>query len=87
MKEAIAFMIGLIIGFGCSLLFFVVALLDSKQGEGVVKSLESFSRGIGQEKGHIIYTKTDEMEAMEHTFELNDQQGIDTNIGEIEGNE
>lgn len=78
------FIFGVIIGFGLALITFVAASFDNN-GEHLVNNLRSIA--TTNEKGSIIFPKTDEMEAMEQMFELNDKHGLDTNIGEIEINE
>ncbi len=77
----------MIIGFGIALIFFIVAAINSNSSDGIVKNLNTIARGMSQEKGQIIFPKTEEMDAMEATFEANDKEGVDTPIGEIESDE
>lgn len=81
------FAFGLFVGFGCSIVFLIASLVDTGSSQGVMKRIERGARALNQEKGSVIYPKSEETIAMEEMFERNDRKGEDTKIGEIESNE
>lgn len=83
------FLFGVVVGMVGSAVFFLGALLDknSHSVNNVVSILERTARSINQEKGAVLYPKSDEVMDMEAAFAANDKQGIDTPVGEIEGND
>ncbi len=66
--------------------FFFAALFNQHNDavNNVVNSINRAAKSISQEKGAILYPKTDETIAMEEMFERNDKKGEDTEIGKID---
>ena len=83
------FLIGIVVGIGLSTVFFVASLFDKNADsiDNVTSTIRRVTKGLMQEKGAILYPKSDEQDAMEQFFAANDKKGIDTPVGEIEGHE
>jgi hypothetical protein len=89
MMSLLIFLLGAFVGFFCSLAFFLGGMIDKmgNPADNLNRRLEQTAKSLAAQKGAIIEPKSDELIAMEETFERNDREGKDTPIGEIEGDE
>lgn len=72
--------IGIVIGLLLSILWCIVEINLILRRGGIIENLEKISRN---EKGSIIFPKSEKVRSIEETMKENDSRGVETNLEDI----